>query len=200
MQLGWLGAGVMGARRGGHLIEAGHTVTVRRNRARAASVLERGGIWAADPAEAAWAADVVFTGVGYPADVKEVVLGARGVLAGARSGSTLLDMTTSEPSLAEEVHLAASARRVGAIEAPVAGGDVGARQGTLSIMVGGDESVLEGVRPLLDLLGSTIVHHGGPGAGTTRRCSTRFSSRQPSSVSARGFSTGFARVSTSNAS
>ncbi len=111
------------------------------------------------------ASDVVFTIVGYPADVRQVILGEDGVLAGAASGSALVDMTTSEPSLAVEIYEAAKARGVDAIDAPVSGGDVGARNATLSIMVGGDEEAVERVRPLLEVMGKTIVHQGGPGAG-----------------------------------
>ena len=111
------------------------------------------------------ASEVVFTIVGFPTDVREVVLGPDGVLAGAREGSVLVDMTTSEPSLAVEIHEAAAARGVAALDAPVSGGDVGARAATLSIMVGGEAATVERVRPLLEAMGKTIVHQGGPGAG-----------------------------------
>jgi 3-hydroxyisobutyrate dehydrogenase len=103
--------------------------------------------------------------VGYPADVREVVLGPQGALATLAPGSLLVDLTTSEPSLAVEIHEHAGARSVGALDAPVSGGDVGARNATLSIMVGGDAADVERARPLLDVLGQTIVHQGGPGAG-----------------------------------
>jgi len=103
--------------------------------------------------------------VGYPADVREVILGEQGVLAGARRGATLVDMTTSEPTLAVEIDEAARAKGVATLDAPVSGGDVGARSATLSIMVGGDEAALERVRPLLDLMAKTVVRQGGPGAG-----------------------------------
>jgi 3-hydroxyisobutyrate dehydrogenase len=110
--------------------------------------------------------DVVFSIVGYPADVREVLLGPEGgALAGARRGSTLVDMSTSEPSLAQEIYEAARARGVDSIDAPVSGGDVGARNAALSIMVGGDAEAIDRVRPLFELMGKTIVHQGGPGAG-----------------------------------
>jgi 3-hydroxyisobutyrate dehydrogenase len=164
--IGWIGTGVMGASMCGHLVDAGARVTVHtRTRARAEGLLARGAVWAESPADVAAASEVVFTIVGFPADVREVVLGDRGVLAGARPGSTLVDMTTGEPSLAVEIHAAARAGDVDAVDAPVSGGDVGARNATLSIMVGGEADVVERVRPLLERLGRTIVHQGGPGAG-----------------------------------
>lgn len=150
----------------GHILAAGYPVTVHnRTRERAQPLLERGAAWADTPARVAAASDVVFSIVGYPADVRAVVLGGEGVLAGARPGTTLVEMTTSEPSLAVEIYRAAKEKGVEAIDAPVSGGDVGARAATLSIMVGGDEEAVERVRPLLELLGKTIVRQGGPGAG-----------------------------------
>lgn len=165
-RIGWIGTGVMGGSMCGHLLAAGHEATVyTRTREKAEPLLVRGAAWAGSPAEAAAASEVVFTIVGFPADVREVVLGPGGVLAGAREGSLLVDMTTSEPSLAVEIHAAAAARGVAALDAPVSGGDVGARNATLSIMVGGDADALARVRPLLETMGKTIVHQGGPGAG-----------------------------------
>ncbi len=165
-ELGWIGTGVMGSAMCGHLLAAGHRVTLTtRTRSKAEDLLARGAEWAETPADVAARSAVVFTMVGFPADVREIVLGAQGVLAGARQGSILVDMTTSEPSLAQEIHAAARALDVGAIDAPVSGGDVGARNATLSIMVGGDAQTLERVRPLLETLGKTIVYQGGPGLG-----------------------------------
>ena len=166
MRVGWIGTGVMGSSMCGHVLAAGHDVVVHaRTRSKAEPLLARGARWARTPAEAATASDVVFTMVGYPADVREVILGEQGVLAGARRGATLVDMTTSEPTLAVEIDEAARAKGVAALDAPVSGGDVGARSATLSIMVGGDEAALERVRPLLDLMAKTVVRQGGPGAG-----------------------------------
>jgi 3-hydroxyisobutyrate dehydrogenase len=164
--LGWIGTGVMGGSMCGHLLEAGYPVTVySRTRARAERLLEAGADWADSPAAVAVASDVVFTMVGFPADVRDVVLGSEGVLAGAHEGGVLVDMTTSQPSLAREIAEAAQAKGVESLDAPVSGGDVGARNATLSIMVGGDAEALERVRPLLELLGKTIVHQGPAGAG-----------------------------------
>ena len=165
-RVGWIGTGVMGRSMCGHLIDAGYPATVTtRTPEKAATLLEKGGVWAASPREVAERSDVVFSIVGYPADVREVILGPQGALAGARSGSTLVEMTTSEPSLAVEIHAAAAANGVAALDAPVSGGDVGARNATLSIMVGGDAEAVERIRPLLEVIGKTIVHEGGPGAG-----------------------------------
>jgi len=165
-RVGWIGTGVMGASMLSHLIEAGYSATLfTRTRARAEPLLAKGARWADTPAAVARESDVVFAIVGYPADVRETVLGLEGVLAGAAAGSVFVDMTTSEPSLAVEIAGAAAAKGVAALDAPVSGGDVGARNGTLSIMVGGDPTALERVRPLLERMGKTIVHQGGPGAG-----------------------------------
>jgi 3-hydroxyisobutyrate dehydrogenase len=165
-RVGWIGTGVMGASMCGHLLDAGHPVQVfSRTRSRADALVERGAEWCATPADVAAGADVVFTIVGYPNDVRDVVLGEAGVLTGARPGAILVEMTTSEPSLAVEIHAAAAARGVAALDAPVSGGDVGARNAALSIMVGGDAAALGRVTPLLAKLGKTIIHEGGPGAG-----------------------------------
>jgi 3-hydroxyisobutyrate dehydrogenase len=165
-RVGWIGTGVMGRSMCGHLLDAGYPVTVHnRTRASADALVEKGAVWAGTPAEVAAASDVVIAIVGYPADVREVMLGEQGALAGAREGSVLVDMTTSEPSLAVEIAEAAAAKGVGAVDAPVSGGDVGARNAALSIMVGGDEDAVERVRPLFEVMGKTIVRQGGPGAG-----------------------------------
>lgn len=166
MRVGWIGTGIMGGAMCGHVLSAGHEVTVHsRTRAKAEPLLARGARWAATPADVAAGADVVFTMVGYPADVRQVILGEHGALAGAKRGAAIVDMTTSEPTLAVEIHEAARARGVDALDAPVSGGDVGARGATLSIMVGGDEATVERIRPLLELMGKTVVRQGGPGAG-----------------------------------
>lgn len=164
--IGWIGLGVMGASMCGHILDAGHSVTVHtRTRATAEPLISRGAVWADTPADVAELADVTFAIVGFPADVREVFLGARGALSGAAEGSVLIDMTTSEPQLAAEIADAAASQGVAALDAPVSGGDAGARNATLSIMVGGDAATLERVRPLLETLGKTIVHQGPAGSG-----------------------------------
>jgi 3-hydroxyisobutyrate dehydrogenase len=150
----------------GHLMDAGFSATVyNRTKQKAQPLLDQGAHWADSPMEVARASDVVFTMVGYPADVREVVLAPEGVLAGCRRGAILVDMTTSEPSLAVEIAAAAAERGVHAVDAPVSGGDVGARQATLSIMIGGDAEVVAALDPCWEALGKTIVRQGGPGAG-----------------------------------
>ena len=165
-KIGWIGTGVMGSSMAGHLRAAGYELTVTtRTRARAQQLLDAGAAWADTPAEVAAASDVVFSIVGYPSDVREVILGGEGALSQAKPGTVLVDMTTSEPSLAIEIAEVAGARGVHALDAPVSGGDVGARNAALSIMVGGTTEALEAVRPLFEAMGKTIVHQGGAGAG-----------------------------------
>jgi len=165
-RIGWIGTGVMGASMCGHLLKAGFAATVfNRTREKARPLLEAGARWAESPRDVADASDVVFTIVGFPADVREVILGPNGVLAGCRSGSIVVDMTTSEPSLAQEIARQAEAKGVYAIDAPVSGGDVGAREGRLSIMVGGEKEAVEAVMPCFQAMGKTIVLQGPPGAG-----------------------------------
>ena len=164
--VGWIGTGVMGGPMAGHLLVGGYTLTVfNRSRARAETLLARGATWADSPRVVGERSDVVFTMVGHPHDVRAVVLGPDGVLAGARAGMVLVDMTTSEPSLAREIAERASARGVRTLDAPVSGGDVGAREGRLSVMVGGPADVLARVRPLLACFAATITHAGDAGAG-----------------------------------
>jgi 3-hydroxyisobutyrate dehydrogenase len=166
LRIGWIGTGVMGSSMCGHVLDAGHQVTVyTRTRERAQPLLDRGAAWAGSPAAVAAASEAVFSIVGYPDDVRAVILGDNGALAAATPGTVIVDMTTSEPALAVEIYDAARERNVDAIDAPVSGGDVGARNGTLSIMVGGDEAAIERVRPLLETMGQSIVRQGGAGAG-----------------------------------
>ncbi len=149
-----------------HLQEAKYRLTIyTRHRSKASPILANGGIWADSPAAVAEQTDVVVTMVGFPSDVREVYFGAYGVLAGTRPGMVLIDMTTTEPALAQEIAQAALARGACAVDAPVSGGDVGARQATLSIMVGGETKAVQAVIPLLECLGKKIVHQGDPGTG-----------------------------------
>jgi 3-hydroxyisobutyrate dehydrogenase len=165
-RIGWIGTGVMGRSMCGHLIDAGYEATVfNRTRAKTSDLEAKGGTVVDSPSAVAEASDVVFTIVGFPEDVREVILGEAGVLSAARKGMTLVDMTTSAPSLAEEIADEAGTKGVDAIDAPVSGGDTGAKHAALSIMVGGDESAVKRIRPLLQLMGKTIVHQGGPGSG-----------------------------------
>jgi 3-hydroxyisobutyrate dehydrogenase len=165
-RIGWIGTGVMGASMAGHLLEHGYELTVTTRRpALAEGLLTAGATWADTPAEVAARTEIVFSIVGLPEDVREVHLGPAGTLAGARTGTVLVDMTTSEPTLAMELARTAAAHGVHVLDAPVSGGDVGARNGTLSIMVGGPTDIVEAVRPCFELMGSTVVRQGDHGAG-----------------------------------
>jgi 3-hydroxyisobutyrate dehydrogenase len=165
-RVGWVGTGVMGRWMCQHLMSKGYAATVsNRSKDKAGPLLEAGAAWAATPKAVAERSDVVFAIVGFPKDVREVFLGAEGALAGTRPGCVLVDMTTSEPSLAREIYEAARGRGVASVDAPVSGGDVGAKNATLSIMVGGDAEAVDAVRPLFECMGKAIVHQGPAGAG-----------------------------------
>ncbi|GAC1474932.1 MAG: NAD(P)-dependent oxidoreductase [Isosphaeraceae bacterium] len=165
-KIGWIGTGVMGTSMCSHLMSAGYSVTVyNRTSAKAKPLVEKGAKEAKTPREVSEASDVTFTIVGFPHDVREVTLGSNGTLSGARAGSILVDMTTSEPSLAREIFETARAKSVHAVDAPVSGGDVGAREARLSIMVGGEAEVVAALRPVFEKMGKTIVHQGPSGAG-----------------------------------
>jgi 3-hydroxyisobutyrate dehydrogenase len=165
-RLGWIGTGVMGRSMCGHLIDRGFAMTVTsRAKAKAESLLAKNAKWADSPKAVAEQSDVVFSIVGFPSDVREVMLGQHGALAGCKSGAVLVDMTTSDPSLAAEIAKAAGAKGVHAVDAPVSGGDVGAREARLSIMIGGEKDVVESLRPCWEAMGKTIVYQGPPGAG-----------------------------------
>lgn len=170
--VGWIGAGVMGRWMCQHLIDAGYPAVVyTRTRAKAEPLLDAGATWAESPAAVARQADIVFTMVGFPEDVREVYQGDQGVLAGARDGLITVDMTTTEPRLAKTICETALPLGVQAIDAPVSGGDVGARNAQLSIMVGGDAGAVQTVLPLLKRMGKQIVHQGPAGAGQhTKMC------------------------------
>lgn len=165
-RIGWIGTGVMGKSMCGHLIAAGYSAVVyNRTPEKTAPLVALGAAAAESPADLAAGCDVIFTIVGYPRDVREVVLGGNGVLKTAREGAVVVDMTTSEPALAVEIADRARARGVHAVDAPVSGGDVGAREARLSIMVGGDEDVVQALWPLFEKMGTTIVRQGSAGAG-----------------------------------
>lgn len=164
--IGWIGTGVMGSAMCGHLLAAGHRVTVyNRSRDKARSLIDQGAVWADTPRAVAQESDIVFTMVGFPDDVREVILGDQGVLAGAAGGGTVVDMTTSSPELAQTIYRECAAKGVKALDAPVSGGDVGAREATLAIMVGGDRPVFDAVKPLFATLGKNIAWMGDAGCG-----------------------------------
>ena len=165
-RIGWIGTGVMGRSMAGHLLAAGLPLTVTtRTRAKAEPLLAAGAAWAETPLAVAEASDIVCSNVGMPHDVEEVHLGAHGTLAAAKPPRLVIDLTTSSPALARRIAQAAAAKGVGALDAPVSGGDLGARNATLSIMCGGGAADFATAEPVLAKLGKTIVLQGGPGAG-----------------------------------
>jgi 3-hydroxyisobutyrate dehydrogenase len=165
-RIGWIGTGVMGSSMCGHLLTAGYRVTIHsRTRAKAQSLLDRDAQWAESPHAVAAESDILFTMVGFPQDVRQVYFATDGILSGAGTGTILVDMTTTQPSLSRDIAAAASAKDLSAIDAPVSGGDVGAKNAALSIMIGGDTKSVQAVMPLFELLGKKIVHQGGPGTG-----------------------------------
>ncbi len=164
--IGWVGAGVMGSSMCGHLLTAGYRVTLHsRTKAKAQPLLDRGAQWAEHPRAVAAESNVLFTMVGFPQDVRQVYFGVNGVLTGAGAGTVLIDMTTTQPSLSRDIAVASSAKGLAAIDAPVSGGDIGAKNAALSIMIGGDTTSVQAVMPLFELLGKKIVHQGGSGTG-----------------------------------
>jgi len=170
--IGFIGTGVMGRSMAANLMNAGYKVIVyNRTKVKAQELIEKGAIWKDTVAEVAHEAKVIITMVGYPKDVREVYFGKNGIIENARAGSYLIDMTTSQPKLAVEIYEAAKVRNLYALDAPVSGGDVGAREGRLSIMVGGDAEAFEAVKPIFEAMGKNIVLQGGAGAGQyTKMC------------------------------
>ncbi len=165
-RIGWIGTGVMGRWMCQHLMDKGYKATVyNRTKDRAKVLLDGGAAWGDTPRKVAEQCDVVFAIVGFPKDVREVFLGEQGALAGSKAGNVLVDMTTSEPSLAREIFEAAKKKGVASVDAPVSGGDVGAKNAALSIMVGGEAAAVDAVRPLFECMGKTIIHQGPAGAG-----------------------------------
>jgi 3-hydroxyisobutyrate dehydrogenase len=168
----FIGLGIMGAHMAGHILAAGHPLHVfNRTRTKADALVGRGAVWHESPGDAAAAADVVITMVGYPGDVEAVYLGGDGIVTRARPNAILIDMTTSSPSLAMRIAAAANTRGIAALDAPVSGGEIGARDAKLSIMVGGDSAAFEAVLPILHLMGPNVVRQGESGAGQhTKLC------------------------------
>ncbi|QCT01708.1 6-phosphogluconate dehydrogenase protein [Paenibacillus algicola] len=170
--VGFIGLGVMGHSMAGHILAGGYDLHVyTRTASKAEELTGRGAVWQETPAKLAQACDIILTMVGYPQDVEELYLGEDGLIANARHGAYLLDMTTSSPALARRIGEAADKRGLHALDAPVSGGDIGAREGRLSIMIGGEAEDVEVLRPILSLMGRQIVHQGPAGAGQhTKMC------------------------------
>lgn len=172
MKIGFIGTGVMGKSLVKHLLNAGHTVNIyNRTKAKASSLIEDGAVWNDTVKEIASQSDVIMTMVGYPADVEEVYFSDEGLIANAQNGTLLIDLTTSTPSLAKRIDIAAKAKGLKALDAPVSGGDSGAKNKTLTIMCGGDEADFQLALPLLKLFGENILLQGAAGSGQhTKMC------------------------------
>ncbi len=172
ISIGWIGTGVMGASMVKHLYDAGYQCTVyNRTKEKAEALLKEGLKWADTPADVAAVSDIIFTIVGFPKDVHEVYFGENGILSSAKPGTILVDMTTTEPSLSKEICEAAKVKGVLSVDAPVSGGDIGAKNGTLSIMAGGDKDAFDKVLPLFEIMGKQIVYQGKAGSGQhTKMC------------------------------
>lgn len=171
-KIAFIGTGVMGSSIVRHLLHANYEVTIyTRTKEKATALLEDGAIWAETASKATAGADVIFTMAGYPKDVESIYFGLKGIFEGSKEGQILVDMTTSSPALALKIAAEANKRKMASIDAPVSGGDVGAKNGTLSIMCGGDLQVFEEVSPLLAVFGKDIVYQGEAGAGQhTKMC------------------------------
>ena len=164
--IGFVGTGVMGRSMALNLMKEGLTVCVyNRTREKAEDLIAEGAIWKDTPGEVAKACDIIITMVGYPRDVEEVYFNADGIIANAQEGAYLIDMTTSSPSLAKKIYQTAKEKSLFAMDAPVSGGDIGAREGTLSIMVGANDAAYAAMLPLFEILGKNIQHQGTAGAG-----------------------------------
>lgn len=164
--VGFIGIGVMGKSMVLNLLQGGYEIHVfTRTKTKAQELLDKGCAWHTSPAGVAGAADIIITMVGSPRDVEEIYLAEDGVLAKARTGALVIDMTTSSPQLAEQIYKQAKGLGIAALDAPVSGGDIGAQQGTLSIMVGGDREAFEQARPLFEIMGKNIVYQGVAGSG-----------------------------------
>lgn len=165
-RIGWIGTGVMGKSMCKHLITSGCTAFVyNRSAEKTKELTDLGATLCSSPAEVAANSDVVFTIVGFPQDVEEVILGENGVIANAKEGTIVVDMTTSTPSLAKRIAEVAAAKNMAALDAPVSGGDLGAREGTLAIMVGGDSATYAAMLPFFEAMGKNIQRMGEAGAG-----------------------------------
>lgn len=174
--IGFIGLGVMGNAMAGHLLAAGYRLCVyNRTREKAQNLVDAGAFWCPSPADLAPHCDLIVTIVGYPADVEQVYFGDAGLIANARPGTILVDATTSRPDLAARIHAAAAARGIPALDAPVSGGDLGAKNATLTIMVGGDEAAFLEAKPVFDRMGKMAILQGGPGAGQHTKMANQIS-------------------------
>ncbi len=172
--IAFIGIGVMGKSMASNLLKAGYPLTVySRTKSKALDLIEQGAVWADSPKSAAQNADVVISMVGYPKDVEEIYLGNEGVLSSLKAGSVIVDMTTSSPSLAKKIYTIAKEKDIASLDAPVSGGDVGAKNASLAIMVGGDKEAYEKILPVFEVMGKTICYFGSAGSGQYAKMSNQ---------------------------
>lgn len=171
-KIGFIGTGVMGASIVKHLLNAGHEVTIyTRTKSKAEELIALGAMWASSPAEASKDQHIIFTMVGYPKDVEEVYFGTGGIFSVVNEDTILVDMTTSEPTFAKKIYNEAKSKGLHSLDAPVSGGDIGAKNGTLSLMVGGDFNIFEKMKPVFEVFGQNIIYQGEAGNGQhTKMC------------------------------
>ncbi|QCT73907.1 NAD(P)-dependent oxidoreductase [Macrococcoides canis] len=163
MKIGFIGTGVMGKSMATHL---GETLFIyNRTKEKALPLIEQGHIWCDTPAEVVAQSDIIFTMLGYPIDVEAIYLGPEGLISNGTQDQIFIDCTTSSPELAQKINQEASNKGIYVLDAPVSGGDIGARNGTLSVMVGGDEAILDRVKPLIDKFSSSVTYFGEAGSG-----------------------------------
>ena len=169
-RIGWIGTGVMGRSMCGHLLKAGYSLAIyNRSPEKTDDLVHKGAVACSSPKQVALQSDVVFSMVGYPADVEQVLLGADGVLAHLKPGGIMVDMTTSKPGLAKQIAEEAAKKQVFSLDAPVSGGDIGAREARLSIMVGGDQGAFDALEPIWKIFGTTYLYHGPAGSGQSTK-------------------------------
>lgn len=173
-KIGFIGTGVMGKSMALNLMKAGYPVSIyTRTKEKAKELIQKGAIWTDTVADIAAKTDVIITIVGYPSDVEEVYFGANGIIENAKPGAYIIDMTTSKPMLAIEIYQRAKEKNIFALDAPVSGGDIGAKSGTLAIMVGGEKEAFENVLPIFHVMGSNIILQGPAGAGQHTKLSNQ---------------------------
>ena len=171
-KIGWIGTGIMGKPMAMHLLNAGYTVNVNnRTKSKAQELIDQGAMWYDTPAKLTENSDIVVTIIGYPKDVEQVYFGADGIFAGMKQNTILIDMTTTKPSLAVKIGEQAKRAGVDFIDAPVSGGEIGAINGTLSIMIGGDKKTVDMIMPVFETFGKNMVYQGAAGSGQhTKMC------------------------------
>ncbi len=173
-KVGFIGTGVMGKSMAEHIQNAGYKLFLfNRTKEKAIELIKNGATWCESPKKMAEQVDIIFSIVGYPSDVEEIYLGEEGIISNGKKGQIFIDMTTSNPSIAKKIHIKAKEKGIDTLDAPVSGGDIGAKNGSLAIMVGGEQQIFEKMLPLFDVMGKNIVYQGSAGAGQHTKMSNQ---------------------------